>query len=736
MPAHSPHAVLKERPGAVPNFSEIAWQRPRAVPQAAAATQATPEGISVKGAYGSADIGGLDFIGGWPGLPPYLRGPYPTMYVERPWTIRQYAGFSTAEESNAFYRRNLAGGQSGLSVAFDLATHRGYDSDHPRVAGDVGMAGVAIDSIYDMRTLFSEIPLDRISVSMTMNGAVLPVMALYIVAAEEQGVPPAALAGTIQNDILKEFMVRNTYIYPPGPSLRIVSDILAYTAAHMPKFNSISVSGYHMQEAGATADLELAYTLADGLEYVRTAVDAGLAVDAFAPRISFFFGIGMNFFMEVAKLRAARLLWAKLMKERFAPKDERSLSLRTHCQTSGWSLAAQDVFNNVVRTAVEAMAATQGLTQSLHTNALDEALALPSDFSARIARNTQLFLQEESGTARIIDPWGGSFYVERLTHDLAARTLAHIAEVDGLGGMAKAIEAGVPKLRIEQAAARTQARIDSGRQTVVGVNRYRPTGEEEPLEVLRVDNSAVRAAQIEKLKRLRAERDESVTREALAALSEGARGNANLLALSVDAARAQATVGEISLALEAAFGRYRADPKVISGVYRQEIGERNEAVAEVARLVADFERNAERPPRVLVAKLGQDGHDRGQKVIASAFADLGFDVDIGPLFQTPDEAASLAIAHDVHVVGVSTLAAGHLTLVPALKRALEAGGRPDIMVVVGGIVPEKDYEALRDAGAAGIFPPGTVVAEAAATLIRDLSQRLGYEETSGANFPI
>ena len=736
MPAQSPStAVLKQRPGAVPNFSDIAWQRPHVVPQAAAATQATPEGIAVKGAYGSADIGGLDFIGGWPGLPPYLRGPYPTMYIERPWTIRQYAGFSTAEESNAFYRRNLAGGQSGLSVAFDLATHRGYDSDHPRVAGDVGMAGVAIDSIYDMRTLFSEIPLDRISVSMTMNGAVLPVMALYIVAAEEQGVPPAALAGTIQNDILKEFMVRNTYIYPPGPSLRIVSDILAYTAAHMPKFNSISVSGYHMQEAGATADLELAYTLADGLEYVRTAVGAGLAVDAFAPRISFFFGIGMNFFMEVAKLRAARLLWAKLMRERFAPRDERSLSLRTHCQTSGWSLAAQDVFNNVVRTAVEAMAATQGLTQSLHTNALDEALALPSDFSARIARNTQLFLQDESGTARIIDPWGGSFYVERLTHDLAARALAHIAEVDGLGGMAKAIEAGVPKLRIEQAAARTQARIDSGRQVVVGVNRYRPT-EEEPLEVLRVDNSAVRAAQIEKLRRLRTERDESVTSEALAALTEGARGNANLLALSVVAARAHATVGEISLALEAAFGRYRADPKVISGVYRQEIGERNEAVAEVARLVADFERNAGRPPRILVAKLGQDGHDRGQKVIASAFADLGFDVDVGPLFQTPDEAASLAIAHDVHVVGVSTLAAGHLTLVPALKRALEDGGRPDIMVVVGGIVPEKDYEALRDAGAAGIFPPGTVIAEAAATLIRDLNQRLGYEETSGANLPV
>ena len=694
----------------------------------------TPEGIFIKSAYRADDVHGLDFIGGWPGLPPYLRGPYPTMYVERPWTIRQYAGFSTAEESNAFYRRNLAAGQSGLSVAFDLATHRGYDSDHPRVAGDVGMAGVAIDSIYDMRTLFSEIPLDRISVSMTMNGAVLPVMALYIVAAEEQGVAPPALAGTIQNDVLKEFMVRNTYIYPPGPSLRIVADILAYTAAHMPRFNSISVSGYHMQEAGATADLELAYTLADGLEYVRTAVEAGLAVDAFAPRISFFFGIGMNFFMEIAKLRAARLLWAKLMQERFAPNDERSLSLRTHCQTSGWSLAAQDVFNNVVRTAVEATAATQGLTQSLHTNALDEALALPSDFSARIARNTQLFLQEESGTTRIIDPWGGSFYVERLTHDLAARALARIAEVDRLGGMARAIEAGVPKLRIEEAAARTQARIDSGEQTVVGVNRFRPA-EEDPLEVLRVDNTAVRAAQIEKLKRLRAERDEAATRAALARLTEGARGTANLLALSIEAARAKATVGEISLALEAAFGRYRADPKVISGVYRQEIGERSEAVAEVARLVADFERDAGRPPRILVAKLGQDGHDRGQKVIASAFADLGFDVDIGPLFQTPEEAAGLAIAHDVHVVGVSTLAAGHLTLVPALKRALEDSGRPDIMVVVGGIVPERDYEALRDAGAAGIFPPGTVIADAAATLIRDLNQRLGFEEASRANFP-
>jgi len=718
--------------GSIPDFTSIPWSRPEAGEMPAGNDWLTAEGIAVRAAYSEKDRDSLDFLQGWPGFPPYLRGPYPSMYVRQPWTVRQYAGFSTAEESNAFYRRNLAAGQKGLSVAFDLATHRGYDSDHPRVAGDVGMAGVAIGSIYDMRTLFDAIPLGTTSVSMTMNGAVLPVMALYVIAAEEQGVAQAALAGTIQNDILKEFMVRNTYIYPPEPSLRIVSDILAYTAKHMPKFNSVSISGYHMQEAGATADLELAYTLADGLEYIRAGRDAGLAVDSFAPRLSFFFGIGMNFFMEVAKLRAGRLLWAKLVKERFAPADDRSLSLRVHCQTSGWSLAAQDVFNNVVRTMVEAMAATDGHTQSLHTNALDEALALPSDFSARIARNTQLVLQLEAGTTRIIDPWGGSFYVEKLTHDLAERVLAHIAEVDQLGGMAKAIEAGLPKARIEEAAARTQARIDAGQQALIGVNRFRPT-DEPPLEVLRVDNSAVRAAQVEKLKRLRAERDEDATRAALAALTEGARGNANLLALCIEAARAKATVGEMSAAMEVVFGRFAAVPKAISGVYAREMGADSVDVSRVRKLVAAFAGKDGRPPRILVAKVGQDGHDRGQKVIASAFADLGFDVVIGPLFQTPEEAAALAIEKDVHIIGVSSLAAGHLTLVPAVKQALETGGRPDIMVVVGGIIPEADHEALRDAGASEIFPPGTVIAEAAEELIRDLNQRLGYEPADPRN---
>ena len=586
-----------------------------------------------------------------------------------------------------------------------------------------------------MRTLFSGIPLDKTSVSMTMNGAVLPVMALYIVAAEEQGVAPASLAGTIQNDVLKEFMVRNTYIYPPAPSMRIVADILAYTARYMPRFNSISVSGYHMQEAGATADLELAYTLADGLEYVEAGRRAGLDIDAFAPRLSFFFGIGMNFFMEVAKLRASRLIWARLMQERFAPKDERSLALRAHCQTSGWSLAAQDIFNNVARTTIEAMAATQGHTQSLHTNALDEALALPTDFSARIARNTQLFLAQESGTTRIIDPWGGSFYVERLTSDLSVKALDHIAEVDRLGGMAKAIEAGIPKRRIEEAAARTQARIDAGRQIVVGVNSFRPP-DEPPHEVLRVDNSAVRNAQIEKLKRLRAERDPAATEAALTALTEAARsGRGNLLALSVEAARAKATVGEISLALETVFGRFGSDIDVISGVYAGELGPSHELLERGRRAVASFAANDGRPPRILVAKIGQDGHDRGQKVIASAFADLGFEVEIGPLFQTPEEVAALAIDKDVHIVGVSSLAAGHLALVPALKRALESGGRPDIMVVVGGVIPAEDYEALRDAGAAAIFAPGTVVAEAAATLVDELSRRLGYEPSGTPEFP-
>jgi methylmalonyl-CoA mutase len=731
-PSAPPAKAPDRKKNDFPDFAKMEWRMPASAPAQSGADTTTPEGIALKPAYGPRDIEGLDFVESWPGVPPYVRGPYPTMYVERPWTIRQYAGFSTAEDSNAFYRRNLAAGQMGLSVAFDLPTHRGYDSDNPRVAGDVGMAGVAIDSILDMRTLFSGIPLDRISVSMTMNGAVLPVLALYVVAAEEQGVPQAKLAGTIQNDVLKEFMVRNTYIYPPEPSLRIVADIIAHTTAHMPKFNSISISGYHMQEAGATADLELAYTLADGLEYVRAAVNAGLAVDQFAPRFSFFFGIGMNFFMEVAKLRAARMLWAKLMKERFDPKDERSLLLRAHCQTSGWSLTAQDVFNNVTRTAVEAMAATQGGTQSLHTNSLDEALALPTDFSARIARNTQLFLQHEAGTTDVIDPWGGSFFVERLTGDLAEKALGHIAEIDRLGGMAKAIEAGVPKLRIEEAAARTQARIDTGRQTVVGVNKYR-THEDADIDVLVVDNSAVRAAQIEKLRRLRTERDETATRGALSALTEGARGRGNLLDLSIAAARAKATVGEISMALEKAFGRFEAKIQSVSGVYSEEAGE--DALVQVQRLVRAFSEHDGRKPRILVAKVGQDGHDRGQKVIASAFEDLGFDVTIGPLFQTPEEAAALAIESDVHLVGVSSLAAGHLTMVPALKRALEAGGRPDIMVVVGGVVPPHDYEALKEAGAAAIFPPGTAIAAAAASLIGELNRRLGYEPPARSNFP-
>ena len=652
------------------------------------------------------------------------------MYVNQPWTIRQYAGFSTAEESNAFYRRNLAAGQKGLSVAFDLATHRGYDSDHPRVAGDVGMAGVAIDSILDMRQLFDGIPLDQMSVSMTMNGAVLPVLALYVVAAEEQGVKPEQLSGTIQNDILKEFMVRNTYIYPPAPSMRIISDIFAFTSAHMPRYNSISISGYHIQEAGATADLELAYTLADGIEYIRAGAAAGLDIDAFAPRLSFFWATGMNFFMEVAKLRAARLLWARLVRD-FGPKNPKSLSLRTHCQTSGWSLTAQDVYNNVVRTCVEAMAATQGHTQSLHTNALDEALALPTDFSARIARNTQLLLQQESGTGRVIDPWGGSDYVERLTHDLAARAWSHIQEVEAAGGMSAAIEAGLPKLRIEEAAARTQARIDSGRQPVIGVNTYR-VPDEETVEVLKVDNGAVREGQVAKLRRLRAERDEDACRAALSRLTpRGGRpstgpdaADANLLALSIDAARAMATVGEISDALEQVYGRYTAQIRTISGVYREEAGGPG-AMSEMTAAVEEFERLEGRRPRILVAKMGQDGHDRGQKVIATAFADLGFDVDVGALFQTPEEVARQAVEADVHVVGVNSLAAGHLTLVPALRRELDALGREDMMIVVGGVIPSQDFEELRASGADAIYPPGTVIADAAVELLGTLSARLG-----------
>ena len=678
----------------------------------------TAEKISINNCYTHKDLESLDFLNGWPGLAPFLRGPHATMYKTRPWTIRQYGGFSTAEESNAFYRRNLEDGQRGISVAFDLATHRGYDSDHPRVAGDVGMAGVAIDSILDMQKLFDGIPLDKMSVSMTMNGAVLPIMALYIVAAEEQGVPTKALTGTIQNDILKEFMVRNTYIYPPEPSMRIISDIFAYTSAEMPRFNSISVSGYHMQEAGATADLELAYTLADGIEYVRAGLKAGLDVDSFAPRISFFWGIGMNFFMEVAKMRAARLIWAKLMSQ-FEPKDDRSLSLRTHCQTSGWSLTAQDPYNNVIRTCIEAMAATQGHTQSLHTNSFDEALALPTDFSAKIARDTQVFLQEETDSCRVIDPWGGSYYLERLTNDLAEKAMEHIDEIENSGGMAKAIEAGIPKLRIEEAAARTQARIDSGQQSVIGVNRYRPETES-AVNVLRVDNAEVRSSQIAQLEELKATRDQKQCQIALEELTNAVEKNQNLLAASVKAARARATVGEISDALEKIFGRHRAEVRTISGVFSSEVGD-NEAVQTVRDRANKFETDSGRRPRILVAKIGQDGHDRGQKVIATAFADLGFDVDIGPLFATPSETAMQAVENDVHVVGVSSLAAGHLTLVPQLKEELKSLGRSDIAIVVGGVIPPDDFDALEDAGVAAVFPSGTVIAEAAISLLEKLS---------------
>ena len=692
----------------------------------------TPEGIDIKTLYEESDINSLDFLHTWPGIPPYVRGPYPTMYTTRPWTVRQYAGYSTAEESNAFYRRNLAAGQKGLSVAFDLATHRGYDSDHPRVSGDVGMAGVAIDSILDMRQLFDGIPLDQMSVSMTMNGAVLPILALFIVAAEEQGVPKHKLSGTIQNDILKEFMVRNTYIYPPLPSMRVISDIFAYTAAEMPRFNSISISGYHMQEAGATADLELAYTIADGIEYVRAGIDAGLSIDSFAPRLSFFWGIGMNFFMEVAKMRAARLIWAKLIKE-YEPKDARSLSLRTHCQTSGWSLTAQDVFNNVTRTCIEALAATHGHTQSLHTNALDEALALPTDFSARIARNTQLFIQQETGTCDVIDPWGGSYYVERRTHDLAKKALQHIDEIEGLGGMAKAIEAGIPKMRIEEAAARTQARIDSGRQIIIGINRYSAQNDAK-IDVLKVDNALVRNKQLEKLSRNREDRNEITVTEKLKSLTAAAENNeGNLLELAVDAGRAKATVGEITSALEEIYGRHVANVKTVSGIYTSEVGADNEMTNTVSQLVENFQESEGRRPRILIAKMGQDGHDRGQKVIASAFADLGFDVDIGPLFQTPEEVAKQAVENDVHIIGASSLAAGHLTLVPELKQSLINLGREDIMIVVGGVIPEQDFAELYDAGATAIFPPGTVIAEAASDLLRKLATSLGHKFSNSNN---
>lgn len=699
----------------IPDFSQIGWSAPRRAPVELKGQRMTPEGIALKHLYTQADLKGLANLDTYPGLPPFVRGPYPTMYVQQPWTIRQYAGFSTAEESNAFYRRNLAAGQKGLSVAFDLATHRGYDSDHPRVAGDVGMAGVAIDSILDMRQLFDGIPLNEMTVSMTMNGAVLPIMALYIVAAEEQGVAQKDLAGTIQNDILKEFMVRNTYIYPPKPSMRIVSDIFAYTSRHMPKFNSISISGYHMQEAGATADLELAYTIADGIEYARAGVAAGLDIDRFAPRLSFFWAIGMNFFMEVAKLRAARLLWSSLMKKNFAPKDERSLSLRTHCQTSGWSLTAQDPYNNITRTMIEAMAATQGHTQSLHTNSFDEAMALPTDHSARIARNTQLILQKESGTTRMIDPWGGSAYVERLTHDLAARALAHIEEVENLGGMAAAIEKGIPKLRIEEAAARTQARIDSGEQVLVGVNAHRPEADIE-VDVLKIDNAEVKARQLAKLQRLKGTRDVAALEDALTALTRAAESGENLLEFAIRAARANATVGEISLALEKVFGRHAATVQTISGVYRDALGD-NPAVDRLKDKLEAFEKKSGAKPRILVAKMGQDGHDRGQKVIASAFADLGFDVTVGPMFQTPEEIAKLAVQHDVDIIGASSLAAGHLTLIPELKEALRKLGHGDMLIVAGGVIPPQDYDAVLKAGAAEIFPPGTVIPQAADRLM-------------------
>ncbi|MEM9203373.1 MAG: methylmalonyl-CoA mutase [Actinomycetota bacterium] len=708
----------------IPDFSTL--DRPSVAaptPADGLADWSTPEGIDVPAALSSAANAELSFPTTFPGLAPFVRGPYPTMYVNQPWTIRQYAGFSTAEESNAFYRRNLAAGQKGLSVAFDLATHRGYDSDNPRVTGDVGMAGVAIDSILDMRQLFDGIPLDKMSVSMTMNGAVLPILALYVVAAEEQGVEPKQLAGTIQNDILKEFMVRNTYIYPPTPSMRIISDIFAFTSQEMPRFNSISISGYHMQEAGATADLELAYTLADGVEYVRAGVAAGLDVDAFAPRLSFFWAIGMNFFMEVAKLRAARLLWSHLMAQ-FEPQNPKSSSLRTHSQTSGWSLTAQDVFNNVTRTCVEAMAATQGHTQSLHTNALDEALALPTDFSARIARNTQLFLQQESGTTKTVDPWGGSHHVEWLTNQLAHKAMAHITEVEEMGGMAAAIEAGIPKLRIEEAAARTQARIDSGQQAVIGVNRYRlDVDEEDDIEVLKIDNAEVRAAQLAKLDQLRAERSPEEVEAKLDALTRAAGSgassdlSANLLALAIDAARAKATVGEISDALEKVYGRHVATIRTIEGVYRAEVGAEADSVVAVRAKVDEFAAANGRRPRILIAKMGQDGHDRGQKVIATAFADLGFDVDIGPLFQTPDEVARQAVEADVHVVGASSLAAGHLTLVPALRDALADLGRPDIKITVGGVIPPDDVPELLDMGAVAVYPPGTVIPDAALELL-------------------
>ncbi len=686
----------------------------------------TNEQIKVKPVYSKEDIVDNDYMDYMPGIPPYLRGPYPTMYVARPWTVRQYAGFSTAEESNAFYRRNLAAGQKGLSVAFDLATHRGYDSDHPRVVGDVGKAGVAIDSILDMKILFDRIPLDQMSVSMTMNGAVLPIMAFYIVTAEEQGVKPEQLSGTIQNDILKEYMVRNTYIYPPEMSMKIIADIFEYTSQYMPKFNSISISGYHMQEAGAPADIELAYTLADGVEYVRTGLKAGIDVDKFAPRLSFFWAIGMNYFMEVAKMRAGRLIWAKLMKQ-FNPKNQKSLALRTHSQTSGWSLTEQDPFNNVTRTCVEAMAAALGHTQSLHTNALDEAIALPTDFSARIARNTQLYLQDETGICNVIDPWAGSYYVEYLTGKLVERAWNHIEEVEKLGGMAKAIETGLPKMRIEEAAARRQARIDSGVESIIGVNKYR-LDKEEPIDILEVDNTAVREQQLERLKQLRENRDEAKVQAALEALTKAAEtGEGNLLALSVDAARVRASLGEISDAIEKVSGRHKAVIRSISGVYSTEFSD-EEVINNVKEMTDDFAEREGRRPRIMVAKMGQDGHDRGAKVVATAFADLGFDVDVGPLFQTPEETAQQAVENDVHVIGMSSLAAGHKTLLPQLMAELKRLGREDVIVVCGGVIPAQDYEYLYEQGATAIFGPGTVIPVSAQKVMEEINRRINEAE--------
>lgn len=708
------------------DFTKIPWSSEATKSASGKSLMTFPEGIDLKNAYDASDLRFISLTQTLPGTKPFLRGPYASMFSVKPWTIRQYAGFSTAEESNRFYRDNLTKGQKGLSIAFDLATHRGYDSDHPRVKGDVGMAGVAIDSILDMRILFQGIPLDEMSVSMTMNGAVIPILALFIIAGEEQGVPQEKLTGTIQNDILKEFMVRNTYIYPPKPSMRIIADIFSYTSKNMPKFNSISISGYHMQEAGATADLELAYTLADGLEYLRTGVKAGLDVDQFAPRLSFFWAIGMNYFMEVAKMRAGRLLWSKIVSD-FKPKSQKSLALRTHSQTSGWSLTAQDVFNNVTRTCIEALAATHGHTQSLHTNSLDEALALPSEFSARIARNTQLFIQQETDTCEVIDPWGGSFFVEALTQELAQKAWEHIQEVESLGGMSAAIAKGIPKMRIEEAAARTQGRIDSGVQPIVGVNLYKREKDDVP-NILQVENSTVREAQINRIQKLKTERDNNVVEEKLQAMTHACEtGEGNLLALAVEAARAKATVGEMSMAMEKVFGRHSAEIHTIQGVYLKEVQQGKVDVKELKALIDKFQAAEGRRPRILIAKMGQDGHDRGQKVISTAFADLGFDVDVGPLFQTPEETAKQAAENDVHIIGVSSLAAGHLTLVPELKAELKKLNREDILVTIGGVIPPQDYDKLFQMGVAGIFGPGTVIADAAKDLIKKLSSSLGVK---------